>query len=117
MRKILYSTLLATSVIMSSGVVKAEDNAGLASAPGFAIPALGLVSGPAIAYGNIGYGAYMIAYCQYHMKKDEKGNVIYQHPDCNDNKPVFVGSTTKNPYVPVGVTCTKDAKRGWVCPK
>lgn len=68
---------------------------------GMAMPALTVANNSAFAGPSLAAQAgFMIAYCQYHMKKDASGKVIYQHPDCGGDGPVFVGSTTKDPYVP-----------------
>ncbi len=42
-----------------------------------------------------------IIYCQSMMQKDANGVVIYQDDLCKGKDvPIFVGSTTLNPYVP-----------------
>ena len=116
MKTLILSAVAALSLLVGAAhPSKAETPvAGLATT---AIALSGaVISGAAAGKTIVGAGIFMIGYCQYNMKTDANGNVVSQHPDCGGGGPVFVGSTTVNPYVAPAKVCTKDQKRGWQCP-
>ena len=94
---------LAVALLASAALTPAKADT-TASPAGVATTAIAFsgaaISGAALGKTIAGSVAFMLAYCQYHMKKDAAGKVVYQHPDCNGGGPVKVGSTTPNPYVP-----------------
>lgn len=74
------------------------------------------LTGGSVIGGMIFVGALAdIAYCQYKMKKDANGTVIYQSPDCNGGSPTpVVGNLTQNPYVTPPNPCNK-VRGAYVC--
>ncbi len=99
MRK-LVSSFAVVALLALCGTASASEYEIKQAIPS-AVVGAGALTGGAMYAGLSGILIGSIIYCQSMMQKDANGVVIYQDDLCKGkDQPIFVGSTTPNPYIP-----------------
>lgn len=100
MRKLI-SSFAIVALLALCGAASASEYEVKQAVPSMALGATTVVAQGAMYAGLSGILIGSIIYCQSMMKKDANGVVIYQDDLCKGkDQPIFVGSTTPNPYIP-----------------
>lgn len=100
MRKLI-SSFAVIALLALCGTASASEYEVKQAVPSAVVGTTAVLGGGAMYAGLSGILIGSIIYCQSMMQKDANGVVIYQDDLCKGkDQPIFVGSTTPNPYIP-----------------
>ncbi len=98
----LVSSFAVVALLALCGTASASEYEVKQAIPSAVVGAGAVLGGGGMYAGLAGILFGSIAYCQHEMQKDANGVVIHQADICKNgpDDPIFVGSTTPNPYIP-----------------